>query len=565
MENVVLEILEWLGSLAIFLYGMKMMSEALLKIAGSRMKSILAVIRSNRIVGMLMGVVVTMIVQSSSATIVMLVSAVNAGIITLGESIGMIMGANIGTTITGWIIAFFGFNVDVWFLVLPMIGVAMPFVFSKVNKRHSWGEAILGFSLIFMGIHFLRITMPYATSLPSLAEFVNDYCQLGTLSIIIFLAIGTAITILVQSSSATMAFTIVLCMHKWIPFEIGAAMILGENIGTTVTANIAAQVGNISAKRAAFVHFLFNATGAVIAVILFKPFLHLVDTLTVAMLDTSPYDDGYAVPIALATLHTSFNLINTVIFISFTSMIERIVMHFKRGKKNEEEEFHLKYISTGLMSTSELSLIQAKKEISFFAKHTQKMFSFVRELEFDSDMSESKFGKLYSKIESYEKISDDVEYEIANYLTKVNQARMSDSGRRRSKSMIKIVGELESIGDCNFTMARLINKMHEQKIRVTKKMSDKIAFMFNMVDEALNTMLENLDKLDFSADVVKAQEIETQINRYRDQVKAENFDNIKLEQYSYEQSVFFMDLIQECENLGNRIVNVSEILDEAVD
>lgn len=564
MGTTLLEILEWLGSLAIFLYGMKMMSEALLKIAGPSMKSILVAIRSNRVVGLFTGLIVTMIVQSSSATIVMLVSAVNAGLITLGESIGVIMGANIGTTVTGWIIAVLGFNIDIWFLVLPFIGISMPFVFSKINKRHSWGEFILGFSLVFMGVHFLKISIPYAASLPSIASFVDQYCQYGILSIIIFLVIGAFITTLVKSSSATMAFTIVLCMHNWIPFELGAAMIIGENIGTTITANIAALVGNVSARRAAMVHFLFNFFGAIIAVILFSPFISLIDHITIGMLDCSPLTDSTAVPIALATLHTLFNIINSILFIGFTPIIERIATRLRRAKKTEEEEFHLQYITTGLLSTSELSLIQAKKEISFFATHTQKMFSFVRQLAFDEDMSEAKFGKLYSKIESYERISDSVELEIANYLTKVNQGRLSDSGRMRAKSMIKLVGELESIGDCNFTMARLLNKMREQKSKRTQIVNDDLMLMFNMVDEAFDTMLANLDRLDFNANVEKAQEIETQINRYRDQVKSENFENIKLDKYSYEQGVSFMDIIQECENLGNNILNVSEILSEAV-
>lgn len=565
MGEIIFSLLELLGSLALFLFGIKMMSEALLKISGSRTRNIISAIKKNRFLGLLSGLSVTAIVQSSSATIVMLVSAVNAGIISLGESISVIMGANIGTTITGWMIAVFGFNIDIWFLILPIIGLSLPLVLSKINTRHSWGEFMLGFSLLFIGIHFLKLQIPLAASLPTIANFIADYADNGLLSALLFVFIGAIITIIVQSSSATMTFTVMLCMQHWIPFEMGVAMIIGENIGTTITANIAASVGNISSRRAATVHFLFNFVGGILALILFKPYLNFIDDFVEWSYGESPFENMVAVPTALATFHTSFNLFNSIIFIWFTRYIERFVMHIRPSRVREEEEFHLRFITTGLLSTSELSLLQAKKEISFFASHTKRMFGYVRELLSDENQSDSKFGKLYSRIEQYESLCDNVELEIANYLTKVNQGKLSDHGRRRAKAMIKIVGELESIGDSNFTMARLINRMRDQHLKFDRKTMEELTLMFNMVDESLDVMNDNLKRLDFDADIFKARDCETQINRYRDQIKAENFDNIKSNRYSYEIGVAFTDLIQECKQLDDSIINVTEDIIEAVE
>lgn len=560
MNYTIYDFLRLLGALALFLYGMKMMSEALQKVAGSKMHNILSAMTSNRFLGLFTGFLVTTIIQSSSATTVMVVSFVNAGLITLGESIGVIMGANIGTTVTGWIISILGFKADISAYALPAIGLGMPLLFSKRSSRRSWGEFVLGIALLFMGLSFLKDSVPDISSSPQLFEFLKDYTGRGYLSIFIFLTIGTILTIVIQSSSATMALTLVMCSQGWIPYEMAVAMVLGENIGTTVTANIAAAVGNISARRAAMVHLVFNLMGVIWLLILFYPFVGLIDKIVVYNSGRSPYTDLEVVPFALAAFHTVFNLTNSFVFIWFTKFIEKVVMWLMPARESEDEEFHLRFITTGMLSTAELSLIQAKKEIQFYAKHSKKMFGFVRKLM--SEESESKFSKLYGKIERYERISDNVEVEIANYLTKVNHGKLSDSGRRRARAMLKLVGEIESIGDSNFTLARIVNRMRDSKAKFDTASLEQIFLMFNMVDEALNVMRDNLE-IDGHVDLLKAKEQEIQINRYRDQLKLEHFENIRNGKYTYEVGVFFTDMVQECERLGDYIINVNEALSES--
>ena len=560
MNYSFLDFLQLLGALALFLYGMKMMSEALQKVAGSRMRSILSVMTSNRFLGLLTGFLVTTIIQSSSATTVMVVSFVNAGLITLGESIGVIMGANIGTTVTGWIISLLGFKIEISVYALPAIGIGMPLLFSKSSTRHSVGELILGIALLFMGLDFLKNSVPDISSSPQVFEFLKDYTDRGYASILIFLAVGTVLTIVIQSSSATMALTLVMCSQGWIPYEMAVAMVLGENIGTTVTANIAAAVGNISARRAAMVHLVFNLMGVIWLLIFFYPFVGMISRLVVHYGGHSPYEDVTSVPFALAAFHTVFNLTNSFVFIWFTKVIEKLVMIILPAHESEDEEFHLRFITTGMLSTAELSLIQAKKEIQFYAKHTKKMFGFVRKLM--SEDSDSKFTKLYAKIERYERISDNVEVEIANYLTKVNHGKLSDSGRRSARAMLKLIGEIESIDDSNFTLARIVNRMRESKVQFDTPSLEKIFLMFNMVDEALAVMRENLET-DGYVDLSKAREYETQINRYRDQLKLERFEDIRNGKYTYEEGVFFTDMVQECERMGDYIINVAEALSES--
>ncbi len=560
MNYSFLDFLQLLGALALFLYGMKMMSEALQKVAGSRMRSILSVMTSNRFLGLLTGFLVTTIIQSSSATTVMVVSFVNAGLITLGESIGVIMGANIGTTVTGWIISLLGFKIEISVYALPAIGIGMPLLFSKRSTRHSVGELILGIALLFMGLDFLKNSVPDISSSPQVFEFLKDYTDRGYASILIFLAVGTVLTIVIQSSSATMALTLVMCSQGWIPYEMAVAMVLGENIGTTVTANIAAAVGNISARRAAMVHLVFNLMGVIWLLIFFYPFVGMISRLVVHYGGHSPYEDVTSVPFALAAFHTVFNLTNSFVFIWFTKVIEKLVMIILPAHESEDEEFHLRFITTGMLSTAELSLIQAKKEIQFYAKHTKKMFGFVRKLM--SEDSDSKFTKLYAKIERYERISDNVEVEIANYLTKVNHGKLSDSGRRSARAMLKLIGEIESIDDSNFTLARIVNRMRESKVQFDTPSLEKIFLMFNMVDEALAVMRENLET-DGYVDLSKAREYETQINRYRDQLKLERFEDIRNGKYTYEEGVFFTDMVQECERMGDYIINVAEALSES--
>ena len=563
MDYSITDLLSLVGSLALFLYGMKMMSEALQKVAGARMKNILSSITSNRFLGLLTGVLVTAVVQSSSATTVMVVSFVNAGLITLRESISVIIGTNIGSTVTSWLISILGFETDLKALVLPAIGIAMPMIFSQNNKLHSIGELIAGLALLFMGLDFLTQNVPqFSGNEPELA-FLHEYTDQGFLSMFIFLLVGTILTLIVQSSAASMALVFALCVNGVISFEIAAAMVLGSNIGTTVTANIAAAVGNVSARRAAMAHLMFNVLGTIWVIPVFYPLLSLVNTLTIDIMGVSPYEESgmTSIPLALSIFHTIFNSINALIFIWIPDVLEKMVMKILPTKPDEEEEFHLQFITTGMLSTSELSLIQAKKEISHYAKHTKKMFGFIEKM-LNEDISDSKFVKTYAKVEKYESTCDSVEIEIANYLTKINQGKLSDVGRRKARAMLRVVNELESVGDSNYTMARMLNRMRSNNFKYSDKMSEKINLMFSMLDEALSIMRDNLRNSDYNADLASAKEIESRINVYRDQLKAENFENIKNGKYSYETSVYFIDLIQECERMGDYIINVSEAIND---
>lgn len=565
MNYSFLDFLQLIGSLGLFLYGMKLMSEALQKVAGSKMRSFLSAMTSNRFLGLFTGFIITAIIQSSSATTVMIVSFVNAGLMSLAESISVIMGANIGTTITGWVISILGFEVDIATYALPFIGIGLPLIFSQKTIRRSWGEFLLGFALLFMGLDFLKSSVPDINQSPELFSFLQRYTENGLASIFLFLGISTILTIVIQSSSATMALTFVMCNEGWIPFEMAAAMVMGENIGTTVTANIAAAVGNISAKRAALVHFAFNILGVTWLLILFHPFINLVSTIMIHYKGVSPLESTpesiAMIPMGLALFHTLFNVTNAAVWIGFTKMYEKLVIKLLPNKDTEEEEFRLKFINTGMLSTSELSLLQAKQEVQFYAKHTKKMFGFVRKLM--SEESESKFTKLYARIEKYETISDNVEVEIANYLAQVSQGRLSDLGKARSRSMMKLVSDLESIADSNYNLARTINRMRENKIVFEGSALEKLFMMFDLVDDALTIMKENLNmEEEKDVDLNKANLMETQINRFRDTLRIEHLENLKSGVYTVEAGIIFNDMFQECERLGDYIINVSEALTE---
>ncbi len=560
MNYSFVDFLTLVGSLGLFLFGMKMMSEALQRVAGSKMRNILSAMTSNRFLAVFTGFLVTVIIQSSSATTVMVVSFVNAGLLNLIQSIGVIMGANIGTTVTGWIISLLGFKVSISAYALPLIGVSLPLIFSKVTKRRTWGEFIVGFALLFMGLEALKGSVPNIKANPEVLGFLQSYTDLGFTSILIFLGIGTLLTVIIQSSSATMALTFVMCNQGWIPFELAAAMIMGENIGTTITANIAASVGNTSAKRAAFVHFMFNILGVIWMLIVFTPFVSQIDHIVEQHGGVSPSTNPAAIPIALSIFHTSFNVINVLIFVWFVPLFKTLVEKIIPLKEDDEEDFRLQYITTGLLSTPDLSLFQARKEVQFFAKHTKKMFGFIQKLINETD--DAKFNRLFAKIEKYERISDEVEVEIANYLSLVNQSKMSDIGRRQVRSMMKQVSDLESIGDSNFNLARTIKRKRERKVKFTPEVMKKLELMFDLVEESLSIMFDNLNEEADSINFSKAMEIETEINAYRNQLKVEHLDNLKNGVYKYDTGIIFNDLFSECEKLADYVINVSEALDE---
>ena len=536
------------------------MSEALQKVAGSRMRKILSAMTSNRFLGVLTGFLVTTIIQSSSATTVMVVSFVNAGLMSLVESIGVIMGANIGTTVTGWIITLFGFKVKISAYALPMIGLGLPLIFSKNASRRSWGEFLVGFALLFLGLEYLKGSVPNIKENPEILSFLQNYTELGFGSTIIFLFIGTLLTIVIQSSSATMALTFVMCNQGWIPFHLAAAMVMGENIGTTITANLAAAVGNVSAKRAARVHLLFNVLGVVWMLLIFNRFVGGIDYFVSQKMGVSPTLSVAAIPTALSIFHTSFNVLNVLIFIWFVPVFEKIVIKMVPSSDNEDEEFRLKFITTGMLSTSELSILQARKEVHWFAQITQKMFDMVQKL--ITLEKDAKFNKKFARIEKYEGISDNVELEIANYLAQVNQGRLSDVGRKRVRAMLKVVNDLESIGDSNYNLARSMVRMRNSGIKFSEGIMTKLELMFSLVDEAIEVMIKNLDDNSENVDIQKAKLVEMEINSYRNQLKVEHLDNIKNGIYTYEAGIIFNDIFSECEKLGDYIINVSEALAE---
>ncbi|OQX99600.1 MAG: Na/Pi cotransporter, partial [Bacteroidetes bacterium 4572_117] len=393
MEYGIIEVLTLLGSLGIFLFGMKLMSESLQKVAGEKMRSILAAMTSNRAKGIFTGFLITAVIQSSSATTVMVVSFVNAGLLSLIESVGVIMGANIGTTVTAWLISILGFKVKMSAIAIPLIGLGFPLLFSKNTKRKAWGELIIGFSLLFIGLQYLKEAVPDIKSHPEILNFLGDYINMGYFSLIIFLIIGSLLTVIIQSSSATMALTLVLCFNGLIPFEMAAAMVLGENIGTTITANLAALVANVSAKRAARAHFIFNTFGVVWILILFYPFLEMINWLVLEIGLDSPYSNSASIPIALSIFHTGFNITNVLVLNWFAPFIVKIVEKMVPDE-DTDEEFRLKYINVGTVSTSELSILQAGSEIEVYGERIINMFDFVKKL-FATE-KEKKFDKLYN-------------------------------------------------------------------------------------------------------------------------------------------------------------------------
>lgn len=563
MEFGIVELLTLIGSLGLFLFGMKLMSEALQKVAGDRMRSILSSMTSNRVKGLLTGVLITAVIQSSSATTVMVVSFVNAGLLSLIEAIGVIMGANIGTTVTAWLISILGFKVKMSAIALPLIGVSFPLLFSKNNKKKSWGELIIGFSILFMGLEYLKNSVPNIKDNPEILEFLAQYTNMGFFSDLIFLAIGTILTIVIQSSSATMTLTLVMCFNGWIDFELAAAMVLGENIGTTITANLAALVANVSAKRAALAHLIFNSFGVIWILFLLPIYIRGIDVFMLHMGSESPFTSNTAMPMGLSVFHTTFNVLNAILLIGFAPLIEKTVTKLIPQKEEDDEVFKLTHISTGLLSTSELSILQAKKELIYFSERTQKMFGFVKKIA--SEKKEKKFNNLYSKIEKYESFSDKIEEEIAVYLSKVSRGELSNLGSQQIKSMFRMVDEIESISDYCFGLARTYKRQRDKEINIDEREEKNIRKMFSLVDSAFEEMNKNLKLEGKIENIEKAYEIENKINKFRNELRKKHIECVKKNLYSYNEGVIYNDIITHSERLADHIINVSEaIVDESV-
>ncbi len=558
-SNYLVFIFKIAGSLALLIYGMKIMSEALQKMAGPQLRHILGAMTTNRFTGMLTGTLITSAVQSSTATTVMTVSFVNAGLLTLAQAISVIMGANIGTTLTAWIMSL-GFSIDLTSFVFPAFMVGIMLIYNR--KQRYKGDFLFGIAFLFYSLVLLSDTGKSLDLQHNQAaiDFFSSFDVNSYFSILIFLLIGTIITLIVQSSAAVMAITILLCTTGVLPIYLGIALVMGENIGTTGTANLVALGSNVQARRTAMAHLVFNVFGVIWVLIFFYPFVNMICRLvgydpTAAAPNAT--DLAKTLPIILAMFHTFFNLFNTGILIWFIPQIEKIVCWIiKSGKKDEEEDFRLRFIQAGIMKTPELSVLEAQKEISSFAERMQRMFGMVRELLSTHD--ESEFVKLYTRIEKYENISDNMEQEIAKYLSAVSDAHLSDETKAKIRDMMREITELESIGDSCYNLARTISRLVNSKEDFTEKQYERIHQMFELTDDSLSQMNVIIRGRKEHLDVNRSFNIETEINNYRTQLRTQNVFDINNHEYTYNVGTMYMDIINECEKLADYVVNVVE-------
>ena len=572
----ILQVFTLLGALGMFLYGMNLMSSGLQKAAGERLRGFLSAMTSNPLKGVLTGIGITAIIQSSSATTVMVVSFVNAGLLTLVQAIGVIMGANIGTTITAWMVAFLGFKADISILAIPLMLFGFLFSNSKKDQRKNIGELIVGFCLLFLGLSFMKESVPDLRQTPEVLEFVSTWSSHGFGSVLLFLLFGTILTLVLQSSSATMAITLIMLSMGWIPFGMACAMVLGENIGTTITANIAASIGNTQAKRAAMSHTIFNVFGVLWALILFNPFLRLVGLVTENLFGLpNPATEGFHVPgptspegtaalYGLSMLHTLFNMTNTLILVWFTGLIGKAVSWIIRAPENQEKEvFRLKYISAGPLATPELSVDQAFDEIIHFAQISKNGAAYAKEAINEADTD--KFEDLRSKLVKYEEISDRIEYEIATFLNGVSAEEISESTSIKIKAMYKIVGELESLGDSGESISRILSRKNIHKKVFDADTIKNLNMMADAVSEAYDAMITNLVAAHKGelVNITNAYNAEDRLNTLRNNYRDAVIEEIDNGGKNYQTSVYYMDILNEFEHMGDFMINVSQDLERA--
>ena len=569
----ILQIFTLLGALGMFLYGMNLMSSGLQKAAGDKLRAFLSAMTSNPAKGVLTGLGVTSVIQSSSATTVMVVSFVNAGLLTLAQAISVIMGANIGTTVTAWLVAWLGFKADISILAIPLMLFGFLFSNSKKNKHQNIGELIVGFSLLFLGLSFMKESVPDLNETPQVLEFVRNWSSYGFGSVLIFLVFGTVLTLVLQSSSATMAITLIMLSMGWIPFHMACAMVLGENIGTTITANIAAAVGNTQAKRAAMSHTIFNVFGVIWALILFKPFTALVGKVIELFGLPNPAADDFAVVegsadtstaalYGLSMLHTLFNTINTFILVWFIKLIEKAVVWIIKPKNQEAEPFRLKYITAGPLATPELAAAQAFDEIIHFAQISRNGLGYAKQ----AIAADTKhFDELREKLVKYEEISDRIEYEIAAFLNGVSAGDISEATRVKIKAMYKIIGELESLGDSGEAISRMLSRRNEHKKSFDTATIEKINLMIAKVDSAYEVMIANLIAAHEGtlSSIANAYDAEEQINALRNELREAEIEALDNNDKNYQTSVYYIDIINEFEHMGDFMINISQSLERA--
>ena len=572
----ILQIFTLLGALGMFLIGMNMMSSGLQKAAGERLRGFLSAMTSNPFKGVLTGLGITSVIQSSSATTVMVVSFVNAGLLTLTQAIGVIMGANIGTTVTAWMVAWLGFKADISILAVPMMLFGFLFSNSKKDQRKNIGELIIGFSLLFLGLSFMKESVPDLRQTPEVLQFVTTWSSYGFGSVLLFLMFGTVLTLVLQSSSATMAITLIMLSMGWIPFNMACAMVLGENIGTTITANIAASIGNTQAKRAAMSHTIFNVTGVVWALILFNPFLKLVGFVTENLFGLpNPAAEGFVVTEAgtasstaalygLSMLHTLFNTINMLLLIWFTGAIAKAVSWIVKAPKNQESDaFRLKYISAGPLATPELSVEQAFEEIIHFANISKNGAEYIKSAINESD--NDKFEELRQKLVKYEEISDRIEFEIATFLNEVSTEEISESTSVKIKAMYKIIGELESLGDSGEAISRILSRKNINKKKFDNNSIKNLNAMADAVEQAYNAMIENLTLAHKGelVNILNANNAEDRLNTLRNNLRDEMIENIDNDGKNYHTGVYYIDIVNTYERMGDFMINISQDLERA--
>lgn len=593
-----LDLLCLLGSVAMFLYGMKVMSEGLQKAAGDRLRNILSAMTRNRFTGMLTGIVITALIQSSSASTVMVVSFVNAGLMTLAQSMAVIFGANVGTTFTAWIIALFGFKVDTSAFILPVIACAVPLLFANAGRKKSIGEFMIGFALMFMGLDLISDYVPDLQSNPEMFAFLERYASMGFASVLLFVFVGIILTAIIQSSAATFAIVLIMCTKGWISFDLACAVVLGSNIGTTVTPLLASMSGNVAAKRTAMGHLLFNLFGLIWTLAVFYPFVRLNVDITEWLGQGNPnsifsyvneleakdpqlynsiFDNSlpaghpvlmkiaqmqFSVSFGLSMFHTIFNLVNVAIMIWLTGFYVKVVEKLIPAKHTGDEEFQLKFISGGLMSASELNIAQAEKEIVVFAQRVQRMIAMAQNIVHNPSGNE--FTKQFSRIEKYEEISDRMEIEIANYLNRCSEGRLSNEGKHRIAAMLRIVSEIESIADCCYGVAKILIRKQESHVSFNEEISNNIDSMFIAVEAAVTNMLlllRNFEGVD-QADIITSYNHEREINNLRNQLRVANIENINEHHYEYQAGIYYMDIIGSLEKIGDYIINVVDEVKE---
>lgn len=569
-----MQVLQLLGALGMFLYGMNLMSAGLQKAAGSKMRGFLTAMTSNPFKGVLTGLGITSVIQSSSATTVMTVGFVNAGLLTLSQAVGVIMGANIGTTVTAWLVSLLGFKADISIFAVPLMAIGFILSLSKRDKRRHISELVIGFSLLFLGLSLMKSAVPDLRETPEVLEFIRDWTSYGFGSVLIFLVFGTVLTLVLQSSSATMALTLIMVNMGWIPFEMGAAMVLGENIGTTITANIAAAVGNANARRAAMAHTLFNVFGVCWALVLFRPFLMLVGTTITWLGLPNPMDIDYSATIAMtedesmatlygvSMLHTLFNLFNTCILIWFVPVIVKMVMAIikdKKGVNAEDESVKLKFIDAGPLSTAELAIGQARNEVIHFAEISRRGVDFIRQA--INAPTPKEFEEMRQRLVKYEEISDRIEYEIAQFLNALPEDSISEETRTETKRMYKIIGELESLGDSGESVSRILARRNSHEKIFTDEQRAKLEMMLKSVEKAYDIMIENLNAETITPLGLRlATDCEIEINDVRNSIREEEILKIEQDGVNYQSSVYYLDTVSEIERMGDFIINISQAL-----